>query len=119
MPPKAGWLLYDGDCSLCERAARSLSRFDLDGRLSLLDLRRADFSVLPVPLTRERCGAKLHLVEADGRVSVSFEAVKRLSALLPALWPAAPLLHFPGARLLLEPAWLAVEHLRYRLGSPR
>lgn len=119
MPPRAGWLLYDGDCSLCERSARRLARWDRAGRLSLLDLRTADLSALPAPLTREGCAARLHLVEPDGRVSAGFFALRRLSALLPSLWPAAPLLHLPGARLVLEPAYETLARWRFRLSEPR
>lgn len=118
MPPKSGWLLYDGDCSLCERAARSLARWDLTGRLALLDLRAADLSALPAAVTRDQAAARLHLVEPTGRVSAGFDAVRRLTALLPALWPAAPVLHFPGARLVLEPAYELLARLRFRLSSP-
>ena len=106
-------LLYDGDCSLCEKAARSLARWDLTGRLSLEDLRTTALSLLPTPLTREQCAAKVHLVESDGRVCAGFFAVRRLSTLLPALWWAAPALHLPGARLLFEPLYNAVARLRY------
>lgn len=116
MPPKAV-LLYDGDCSLCEKAARRLARWDRAGRLSLEDLRRTDLAALPAPLTREQCEARLHLVEADGRVSAGFYAIRRLSALLPALWWAAPLLHVPGAGLVLQPAYDLVARIRFRLSG--
>jgi predicted DCC family thiol-disulfide oxidoreductase YuxK len=119
LPPKTAWLLYDGDCSLCEKGARALARFDLDGRLSLVDLRTQDLSFLPAAISRDQAAARLHLVEPGGRVSEGFYAVRRLTAVLPALWPAAPLFHFPGARLILEPAYDLLARLRFRLSSPR
>ena len=112
-------LLYDGDCSLCAKAARRLAAWDLSGRLELKDLRRADLPALDPRLSLDACGARLHLLEPGGRLSVGFDALRRLSALLPALWWAAPALRFPGARLLLEPAYEALQRLRFRLSGPQ
>ena len=91
-------LLYDGACCFCERQARRLAALDLTGRLDLRDLRGGD---LPAGLTVERCEARLHLVEAE-RISEGYDALRRLSVLLPALWWAAPLLAIPGLRRPLE-----------------
>lgn len=116
MPPKAV-LLYDGACSLCERAARALSRWDLTRRLDLQDLRTADLARLNPSLRREACEARLHLLESGGRVHAGFGALRRLTSLLPALWWAAPIAYFPGAALLLEPAYDALARARFALSE--
>ena len=114
---RRAFLLYDGDCGLCEASARRLARWDWTGRLTLADLRQADLTAIDPRLTREGCAARLHLVEAgaEGRISAGFYAIRRLSALLPALWWAAPVLHMPGARRILEPAYEALARLRFEL----
>ncbi len=112
---RAALLLYDGDCSLCAKAAARLASWDRIGRVELRDLRRCDLAALDGRLTPSGCAASLHLLEDGGRLSVGFAAVRRLSALLPALWWAAPLLHFPGARLVLEPAYELLQRLRFAL----
>ena len=97
-------LHYDADCPFCEKAARALSRWDLTGRLRLEGFRRAQPYDDARPLT---------LVEADGTRLESFEAVRRLTSLLPALWWAAPCAYFPGSRPLWERCYSAVTRLRY------
>ena len=116
MPPRAV-LLYDGACGVCAAAARGLARWDLTRRLTLTDFRAENPARLPGGLTLAQCEARLQLVEANGRTSAGFYALRRLSALLPALWWAAPILHVPGARLMLEPAYEAFARARFALSE--
>ena len=111
-------LLFDGDCSLCAEAARRLAAWDRGGRLELRDLRRCELPALDPRLSLEGCAARLHLLEADGRLRAGFPAVRRLTTLLPGLWWAAPFFYAPGARLVLEPAYELLQRIRFRLSGP-
>ena len=112
-------LLYDGWCCFCENWARRARRLDFKGRIEVVDLRTADLAAIDPRLTKEACESKVHLVERGGRISAGFGALKRLSLLLPALWPAAPLLHVPGIDRIGEPAYEALARLRLRPPGPR
>lgn len=118
MARAAARLLYDGDCGFCVSAARRLSRLDPTGRVELVDLRRADLAALDARLTPELCEGAVQLLEPDGRLSGGFDALKRLTALLPALWPAWPLLRLPGARWAGPRLYEALARLRFRLTNP-
>ncbi len=111
-------LLYDGDCCFCARAARRLARLDVSGRLELVDLRRTDTRALDPRLTPELCEGAVQLLESDGRLCGGFLAVRRLSVLLPVLWPLAPLLRLPGASRLGPRLYEAVQKARFRLTNP-
>ena len=106
MTPKAV-LLYDGDCAFCERSARLLAAWDLGHRLELKANHRPDLYA--------KAALRLTLLESAGAKHEGFFAARRLTTLLPALWWAAPVAYFPGARLILKPLYEALTRLRYRL----
>lgn len=101
-------LLYDGACGLCRRAAGWLRALDVSGKLEVVDLRSAAERGLA-------CEGSLRLIEAGGRLSEGFDALRRLSLRLPLLWPAVPLLWLPGLRRLGAPAYEALSRARFRL----
>jgi predicted DCC family thiol-disulfide oxidoreductase YuxK len=80
----------------------------------LRDLRTGE---LPLGLSREACAARIHLWEPGGKVWAGFDALKRVSALVPSLWWAAPILHLPGAGLVMAPAYDLLARLRFRLSE--
>jgi predicted DCC family thiol-disulfide oxidoreductase YuxK len=110
-------LLYDGACCFCERSARRLKSLDWGDRLELSDLRSRDLPALDSRLSLSACEGAVHLLEADGRLSAGFSALRRLTLLLPALWPAAPLLRLPGASWAGHRLYEALNRLRFALGN--
>lgn len=107
-------LLYDGACALCRRAIACVRAADLLGRLDAIDFRTADgFDAR----TLLRCEGRLQLIEAGGRLSEGFDALRRLSLRLPLLWWLAPLLWLPGARRFGPPAYDALARARFRLSA--
>jgi predicted DCC family thiol-disulfide oxidoreductase YuxK len=105
-------LLMDGACDLCRRTAAVLNATDALQRLEVADAR--------APGVAERYGIEpaaalesMHLVEPSGRTSAGFAAYRRLSLLLPAAWPVAPLLHIPGAASVGELIYRRVARSRF------
>lgn len=96
------WLVYDGQCRLCRSAVAWIGRLDRRGRILPLDLHReAERVAKRAPqLTREDLLAAVYLITPECEALPGFEAVRRLSRLLPGLWLLAPALHAPGAALI-------------------
>lgn len=97
MPTETSWdvkLLFDGDCPLCMREVRMLSRANRKGRLKLEDIAAPGFDPAPYGLTKAQVMGHIHAVLPDGRVVTGMEAFRRsyaavgLGALLaPTGWP--------------------------------
>jgi predicted DCC family thiol-disulfide oxidoreductase YuxK len=102
-------VLFDGQCPLCQRSARSLKRLDWLGRLHFQDCR--DTANLPrtdVPLNPERLLEEMHLVTPDRqRVHPGYRAFRWMAWRIPATWWLAPLLYLPGMR------WLGTRFYRW------
>ncbi|MBI3552822.1 MAG: DUF393 domain-containing protein [Elusimicrobia bacterium] len=111
-------LLFDGACCFCAAWAGRIAALDPTGRVKTADFRKTDLHALDPRLCAERCEARLQLLERGGRLCEGFAAFQRLSLLLPLLWPAAPLMHIPGLRLIGEPVYDLVASLRFRLSGP-
>ena len=100
---------YDAECRFCVALARLLERLDWGRVLELragldedarrvgltdVDLQRSAYLVSPGGTDVARGGGR------DCTVLEGFFAFRRLSLLVPLLWPFAPLLWLPGSGLL-------------------
>lgn len=113
-------LLYDGGCGFCLASIRRLQGLDLFGRLELVDFHRVpDLTRLHPALTPGRCHSRMQLVEPDGRLSEGFWAFRRLSVLLPLLWPLAPGLRLPGMGWVGPRIYDAVARRRFLFHAGR
>jgi predicted DCC family thiol-disulfide oxidoreductase YuxK len=84
-------VLFDGDCTLCQRTVEIMRRLDLFERLTFTDFRHQ-----PVPgFAPDALARDMHVVGAGG-VFRGFEAYRRLALVLPLGWLAAPILWLPG-----------------------
>lgn len=89
---------YDAECRFCVALARILGRL-YRGRA--LELRAGlDDDARRVGLAEEDLQRSAYLVSPRGRALEGFFAFRRLSLLVPLLWPLAPLLWLPGSGLL-------------------
>lgn len=111
-------LIYDGDCCFCRGWMARVQAADPTGRVEAVDLRRQDVKTIDPRLTQEACEARIHLIERGGRISSGFAAFRRLSLLLPLLWPAAPFFHIPGIQRIGDPVYDWVARIRFELSSP-
>ncbi|HWC31041.1 MAG TPA: DUF393 domain-containing protein [Dehalococcoidia bacterium] len=84
---------YDGDCGFCTQTVRLLSHLDLKGRVRWITFQSLD--ALPAGLTEADFRREAY-IEHRGVLEGGFYSFRRLTLLLPPLWPLAPLLWLPG-----------------------
>lgn len=94
-------VLYDGSCSVCQRAAGRVAGFDLSRRLQLVDCHAVDPAQLHAGLDEEDCLRDLQVLTHDGRCLTGVEARLALARNIRLLWPLACVLQLPGIHSLV------------------
>lgn len=102
MPPRVhpmtverATLIYDGECGFCRETVALISRWDREGRLTMIpfqDLGRVAAFRIPLPAL----AAAMHLVLPDGRVLAGADAAADLLRMLPGKRWLAYLFALPG-----------------------
>ena len=96
----APWvLLYDSYCPLCRRTVGLLDGIDLLDRVNYQSFRTTDFdafNALHHVNTNKQWADQEMLLVRDGKVYGGFDAYRQMSAMMPLLWPVAPLMWLPG-----------------------
>ena len=107
-------VLYDGQCPFCRWTVATLRRWDRHGHLRLRPYQETRAQPVLAELVRGRSlGAKLHVVDAAGRVAFGGESVLAISALLPGGAPIARLVGaWPGSAAVLAAGYRAMELIR-------
>ncbi len=116
MPVDHAWdikLLFDGDCPLCMREVRMLSRANRSGRLRLEDISHQNFDPAPYGLTKSEVMGHIHGVLPDGRVITGMEVFRRSYAAVGLGFLLAPT-GWPGIKPVADRAydWFAKNRLR-------
>jgi predicted DCC family thiol-disulfide oxidoreductase YuxK len=109
-PP--GWTFYyDGDCGFCTRVVRLMAWLDRGRRIRWVAFQSLE--TLPGGLTRADLQREAYIQRGE-ELEGGFYSFRRLSQLLPPLWPLAPLLWFPGVNRAGEAvyAWVARNRMR-------
>jgi len=83
----AGRLLYDGACPRCRASTALVTACDPDRVIEPVDLTAVSVTSIHPSLTREACMRAMHLVRADGRIRVGYDAMVTLAGWLPLFWP--------------------------------
>jgi predicted DCC family thiol-disulfide oxidoreductase YuxK len=99
-------LVWDGQCGFCEASVRRLQILDLFARVRLVDYHAVpELQLLHPDLSADRSSRRMQLVEpgtatdvapAVGRLTDGFDAFRRMSWYVAALWPLLPFLYLPG-----------------------
>jgi glyoxylase-like metal-dependent hydrolase (beta-lactamase superfamily II)/predicted DCC family thiol-disulfide oxidoreductase YuxK len=84
-------VLYDGQCEICQAGVSWLRILDRRQRTDCVPLSAEALARLGPRLRMEDCLRQLHVVAADGRVYVGWDAVACLARLCPATWLAGVL----------------------------
>ena len=114
-------VLYDRDCGLCAATARTLRRWDRDGRLAVVAFQDVAAET-PDEVARLASGrpiaAALHAVDAQtGEVSSGGQAVLEIVGRLPGgSRPAALVATVPPARWAVGVGYAIVARNRHRIG---
>ena len=107
-------VIYDGHCQFCVASIDMLKVMDLFDRLTFVDYQTCkDLSVLHPDLTKEKVHSQLYLVEPSGILYGGFFAFRRLTLLLPMLYPIIFFVYFPGANVLGPLMYAAISKNRY------
>ena len=105
--------IYDGHCTICQRARRIAASLDWRGRLAFADLHdRAAIEALAPGLSKTDSLAALHLRLADGHTLSGFDAVRRLLGELPLLAPLGWALHIPPLAALARATYRQIARHR-------
>ena len=92
-------VIYDGGCGFCRSSVRVLQVMDLWGKL--------DYVTGPKGLS------EMKLYFSDDKIYGGFFAFRKLAWMLPMLYPAIPVVYFPGAGILGPLAYQWVARNRY------
>lgn len=107
-------IVYDGHCQFCTASIEMLKVMDLFYRLTFVDYQTCkDVSVLHPKLTKERVRSQLYLVEPTGDLYGGFFAFRRLTLLLPMLYPVILFAYFPGANVFGPLMYAGIAKNRY------
>lgn len=110
-------VIFDGQCRLCRRTARTLRMLDLAHRLRFVDLRHWHRVETRHPgLDFEACQRDMHAVLPNGRSYPAVAGYLCMSWRLPPLWPMAVALQLPPLRRLADRAYRRVADRRRREG---
>ena len=113
-------VVFDGHCQFCSASVEMIKVMDLFGRLTFVDYQTvSDFSVLHRDLTKEKAHSQLYLIDSHGDLYGGFFAFRRMTLLLPMLYPAILLVYFPGASILgpLLYRWVAQNRYLFHLNK--
>jgi predicted DCC family thiol-disulfide oxidoreductase YuxK len=94
-------VLIDGDCPMCRRLARRLSRIDWLQRLAFEDATDAAVRERFAPGLNEQVAlTAMHVVGPDGSRRSGFDGFLRIARVVPLLWLPGALGVLPGIRQL-------------------
>jgi len=111
-PQRPYTFYYDGECGFCTRTVRLLAAADL--RRSVRWLAFQSLEALPGNLTLSDFRREAYIQNGDV-LEGGFYSFRRLTLVLPPLWPLAPLLWFPGAHRPGKAVYAWVARNRTRL----
>lgn len=116
MPAKRGWLLYDGDCSLCTGAALRFRSF----------LNRRGFEILPLQTPEARAWLGLNpgevpdemkLLTRAGKIHGGADAAVEIARRTWWTWPLFALAQIPGAPVLARFVYRRIAASRHCLNA--
>ena len=107
-----GWILYDGDCSLCRNGVARVEK--------LFTRRGFDFAPLQAPWVRLKFGlskedllSEMRVLTADGKIFGGADAVIELARQVWWAWPLYAFSKLPGAKELLRVGYRRIAQRRH------
>jgi predicted DCC family thiol-disulfide oxidoreductase YuxK len=113
-------ILYDRDCGICGLTARTLRRWDRNGRFRLRALQDAPGSGderLSAVAARYVLRDELHAVDETGSVAAGGDAALAIIDALPGGWLLRPWAALPAVRWAVRLAYDGVARNRRRIGE--
>lgn len=109
-------VVYDGDCGFCSNSVRMLKVMDLLGRLEFVDFRaQKELKDLHPKLDAVKARSQLFMITSQGELFGGFFAFRRMTLLLPMMYPLILLFYFPGAAILGPWVYAGIAKNRFLL----
>jgi predicted DCC family thiol-disulfide oxidoreductase YuxK len=109
-------VVYDGDCRVCQRLVRRLSRWDRTGQLEIIPFQEAGVQARFPWIPAAAYSQSLQLIRSDGQTWQGAAAIEELLHSLRRGRLIAWIFHIPFARALAERLYRWFARNRYRLG---
>lgn len=113
-------VFYDTLCPICRKSRMWLGRLDWLNRIDFQDIHDRERMAQDAPgVSYARALREIIVVTPEGKffgrkVLGGFHALRAVAWVLPALWPALPLLYFPGVSLVGAAVYRWIAKNRYR-----
>lgn len=111
-------LIFDGNCQICQKSVQELKSLDVFGSSEYINYH--DFNqitTLHPSLTKEIADKQIHLVSPEGKIYGGFYAFRRLTLLMPVLYPLVIFLYLPFAGRLGDFFYKWIARRRYLFNS--
>lgn len=114
---KALVVLFDGGCPMCRRTVRQLRAIDWLGHLQFVDGTDAETRERFAPgLTEAALLVQMYVIDPLGARYAGYEAVLKISSVVPVLWPLWIVGRLPGIRALGHVVYRTIAANRVRRG---
>ena len=110
-------VVYDGQCVFCRAGMKRLRAMDLTGRLTFLSLHDPRVGRFCPNRSAGELNDEMVIVAPDGTQHGGADALKYLTRTLPLMYPAMPVLHFPGTAWLWRAGYRQLAKRRYSIAG--
>ncbi|HEY2640531.1 MAG TPA: DUF393 domain-containing protein, partial [Streptosporangiaceae bacterium] len=104
---------------ICQAAVSWIRLLDRHGAVSCVAIQDGPLADVHPALALTECLAQLHVVDADGRIDVGWQAVARIADAIPLARPLATLDRPAVTRVLADRAYRYVARNRHQLSTCR
>jgi glyoxylase-like metal-dependent hydrolase (beta-lactamase superfamily II)/predicted DCC family thiol-disulfide oxidoreductase YuxK len=111
--------VYDGQCEICQAAVSWIRVLDRRGVVRCVALQDGPLSDVHPALEPADCLAQLHVVDADGRIMVGWQAVARIAGAIPLAGPLTAIDRLAATRAVAAAAYRYVARNRHQLSTCR
>lgn len=93
------WVMYyDGQCQICRTSMFIISKIDFFHRIAWISYN--EVNSIPDGVTLEDLRKSVHIFNYKGEFLNGFHAFKKLTILIPLLWPLIVFLWIPGMNII-------------------
>ncbi len=115
--PGSPVVVYDGQCNFCRAGVRRLRKLDWTGKLTFLSLHDSRVGTFCPGRSAGQLNEEMVIVTPGGVQHGGAEALKYLTRTLPVLYPAMPVMHFPGTGWLWRAGYRQLAKRRYSIAG--
>ena len=112
-------VVYDGCCDICLAAVSWIRALDSKGALWCVAAQDGPVTAVHPALSLTACLSDLHVIDADGRIDVGWQAVARIAQAIPSMRPLAALDRSAITRTAAEGVYRYISASRHQLSACR